>query len=627
MRGKQRGVAVLLLALVLMVGFAAFLYARLGKWGDATTTARKVNGEVLQQAKAALIGFVAKEVLDVDPTSNPYRDFPGRLPCPESPGVAGTASEGIGAGTCSPTFASNKTVGRLPWRTLGLDKLVDASSEPLWYAVSSNWTFDSNPPPATKMINVGTATAATGNLTFDGTNNVVAVIFAPGRPLVTNPTAAQIAAGCSARNQSRSDRSHVPTGGNPDYRDYLECQNASSPVDDTFGVSVIDNATNEVLNDQAIVITASELLNAMQGPLAERLQRTVAPLLSEHADKWIAAAGGKFLPYAVSFASPPSPETTTVTCGTANVREGVLPTALTTTPGCSSAWGNFSITGTGNSVFYQGCSGAALITCTFQYYTLNALGALLNFLLNLLGLSALVGNVGNTGAITATISADAPNAAVSFRDPLADASIVINPALSHTMSLTPKATGEVSLAIQIPITSGANDLCTSLVGLVCNLLPGALATAHTVTVQFPQLADATVAGAQLAPAVFPSPHTLGLLTPVGGDPHYWLIRNQWYRYIYYAVAPTTSAARSGGFLTVSGFPAANGNSNDKTFVLTLVGPAVTGQTSRPSTSVAQYLEGANASTGDNTFAYQVFSISGNDRVAACPFTSASAVCD
>jgi hypothetical protein len=245
----------------------------------------------------------------------------------------------------------------------------------------------------------------------------------------------------------------------------------------------------------------------------------------------------------------------------------------------------------------------------------------------LVGLSSLVGNVGNAGAITATISADAPNAAVSFRDPLANASIVVNPALSHTMSLTPKDTGEVNITIQISITSATNDLCTSLVGLVCNLLPGALATPHTVTVQFPQLADATVAGAQLPPAIFPSPHTLSLLTPVALDPHYWLIRNEWYRYTYYAVAPTTSAARSGGFLTVNGFPAANGNSNDKTFVLTLVGPAVTGQTSRPSTSVAQYLESANASIGDNIFAYQVFSVSGNDRVATCPFTNASAVCD
>jgi hypothetical protein len=192
------------------------------------------------------------------------------------------------------------------------------------------------------------------------------------------------------------------------------------------------------------------------------------------------------------------------------------------------------------------------------------------------------------------------------------------------MTLTPRTTGEVNLSIQVTITSATNALCTSLVGVVCNLLPGALANKNTVTVTFPQLADATVDGTQLTSAVFPSPHTLDLLTPASDDPHYWFIKNEWYRYTYYAVARTTSAERSGGFLAVNGFPTPN---NDKTFVLVMVGPAVTGQSSRPSTSVAQYLEGENASAGDNTFAYQVFSASGNDRLAACPFTNGAPICD
>src|SRR5581483_9426536 len=280
---RQRGVALLVLALIFIVGFATFLYARLGKWRDATTASRKVNSEVLAQAKAALIGYVVKEVLDLG------EDTPGRFPCPESPTAAGTVNEGRAGGSCSPSFAINKNVGRLPWRTLGIDKLVDASGEPLWYAVSSpNWVYSGSSP----VINAGTS----GQLSFDGTSDVVAVIFAPGPALFVNPAANQAAAGCVARNQSRSDRSHVPSGGNPDYRDYLECLNAASPIGTAFGVSVVDNATNVALNDQAVTIPAKEILNAIQGPLAERLQRTVAPLLSEHADKWIAVSGGKFLP-------------------------------------------------------------------------------------------------------------------------------------------------------------------------------------------------------------------------------------------------------------------------------------------------------------------------------------------
>src|SRR3954462_5363598 len=176
---QQRGVAMLLFALVLIVGFAAVLYARLGKWADATTTKRNVNAQVLQQAKTALIGYIAKEGVDLS------EDVPGRLPCPESPTDAGTNNEGRAAGNCSPTGA-NRTVGRLPWRTLGIDKLVDASAEPLWYAVAPGWIIASGVPPTPPTINA----ASTGDLTFDGTADVVAVIFAPGPPLLTNPTAA-----------------------------------------------------------------------------------------------------------------------------------------------------------------------------------------------------------------------------------------------------------------------------------------------------------------------------------------------------------------------------------------------------------------------------------------------------
>jgi hypothetical protein len=160
LRTRQRGVALLVLALVFIIGLGTLVYARLGKWREATTATRKLNGEVLAQAKAALIGYVVKEVMDLG------EDAPGRFPCPESPTDAGTTNEGRAAGTCSPTFPTNKNIGRLPWRTLGIDKLVDASAEPLWYAISPNWVFAGASP----LINVGTP----GQLTFDGTSDVVA---------------------------------------------------------------------------------------------------------------------------------------------------------------------------------------------------------------------------------------------------------------------------------------------------------------------------------------------------------------------------------------------------------------------------------------------------------------------
>ena len=287
----QNGVALLVLMVVVVLGVSAFLIS-IAKYLDPVTLDRNRNAEVLQQAKTALIGHVATQVLDLS------NDVPGRLPCPESLGYAGGVNEGIRAGNCAPGVAVNKTVGRLPWRSLGIDKLVDAANEPLWYAVSSDWVYDGSPPPP--PLNPGTP----GQFTVDGAADVVAVIIAPGRPLTTNPAANQVAAGCAARLQVRNDKAHNASLTNaPNLLDYLECQNAT-PLDNVFGAAVVDNAVNQATNDQLIVSTARDIMSALQGPLAERLQRTVAPLLSEFSDRWV--SGSKFLPYAFPFVPPES---------------------------------------------------------------------------------------------------------------------------------------------------------------------------------------------------------------------------------------------------------------------------------------------------------------------------------
>jgi len=601
---RQRGVALLVLALIFIVGFATFLYARLGKWRDATTASRKVNSEVLAQAKAALIGYVVKEVLDLG------EDTPGRFPCPESPTDAGTVNEGRAGGSCSPSFATNKNVGRLPWRTLGIDKLVDASGEPLWYAVSSpNWVYSGSSP----VINAGTS----GQLSFDGTSDVVAVIFAPGPALFVNPAANQAAAGCVARNQSRIDRSHVPGGGNPDYRDYLECQNASSPIDNAFGTTMVDNATNQVVNDQAVYITAKEILNAMQGPLAERLQRTVAPLLSEYSDLW---PSSNFLPYAFSFTVAPETVTMAQLCGPSattvppQATEGMLPLAQNA-GGCVSTWTSPSVSGSGSGSCGPATPPSTDVRCTFNYYQLSGLGALL------LG--------GGAATADVTIEATAPHAAASFRQPLKPSDVSVPPGyVVQAATFTPQTDGDAKLSLVIRITG--TQLCDNfLLGVVCNLLPGLLASpVGPVAVQFPQLANSvTLQGTKLSNSVLTAqPPPYDFLNPAAGAANYWFMKNEWYRYTYYAVAPGTSAAQTGGNLTVTSFPSAYGNNNDKRFVLALVGPPVSGQT-RPSTAVGQYMEGANAATGASPrqFAYQVFTVSGNDRIATCPF--APSVCN
>jgi hypothetical protein len=594
---KQRGAALLVLGAILAIGVSAFLVSALNSATlNETTTIRKRNAEALQEAKSALIGYVAKEVLDLS------NGIPGRLPCPESPSDAGTTNEGRAGSTCDPTFPINKNVGRLPWRTLGLDKLVDASSEPLWYVVSPAWVLGS----ATPVINSGTA----GQLSVDGTGDVVAIIIAPGRPLSINPNANQAAAGCQVRNQSRNDRGHNPlSANNPDYLDYLECENAS--IDFNFGASVVENATNEVLNDQVVYVTAKDLLNAIQGPVAERMQRTVAPLLSEYSDLW---PGGNFLPYAVIFAAPESNLAVANHCGTAATTEGLLPIAPNS-GACASDWGSFSISGSVTPA--PGCT--TLVTtnvrCTFTYYRLTGLGAIL-----------LGGSVTSTDV---TVQATAPHAAASFRKPLQASDIIVPAGLTaQAVTLNPQTDGDARLSLQVRITG--TQLCDDvLLGVVCSLLGGALATNQTVSIEFPQLNTPVLQGTKLSPAVLAAngpPYNL--LSPAAGEPHYWFIQNQWYRYTYYAVSPNASAAAAGGNITVNGFPTANGSASDKRFVLAVMGPAVTGQVRGAAAALIHYLEGENFSTGDRTFAHQVYALAGNDRIATCPFNDGTATpCD
>jgi hypothetical protein len=245
--------------------------------------------------------------------------------------------------------------------------------------------------------------------------------------------------------------------------------------------------------------------------------------------------------------------------------------------------------------------------------------------------------LGITGvaSITANVQATAPHAAASFRGPLQSSDITVAPAAGSAVSnfaTTPKTNGDADFSVDVTISSP--NLCQDglLAGLVCGVLSGLLATNQTVTVGFPALAGPVLAGSKLSAGAkngYAGP--FDFLNPASGHPHYWFMQNQWYRYTYYAIAPSASAAGpGGGDMTINGFPAANGSTNDKKFVLALMGPAVTGQARSATAAVNQYLEGQNATIGGppRTFAHQVFAISGNDRLAACPFSiNAASICD
>jgi len=160
---KQRG-QVLLLLIVLMAsaGIAIFFTYLPG-------TRSRLQGEertqkILSSAKVALIGFAA---------SSPTR--PGQLPCPDM------NNDGLAEAPDSAGCPSGN-IGRLPWKTLGLEDGRDSAAERLWYAASPNFTRNTT-SCCLDVDSKGTLTVSQDKAATVITTEAVAVIFAPGPSL------------------------------------------------------------------------------------------------------------------------------------------------------------------------------------------------------------------------------------------------------------------------------------------------------------------------------------------------------------------------------------------------------------------------------------------------------------
>lgn len=299
---RQRGAALLALAAALVLTTTWMLVSAVGLAGrGAAQTAH--NARVLAEAKAALIAWVAANALE------PGEENPGRLPCPQAWGDVGSSNEGRAAPSCA------RPTGWLPWRTLGLPETRDASGRQLWYVVSPGWHL----PKGGARLKINSNTP--GKLTLDG-RPAIALLIAPGSPLRSLPTATQLAAGCRARTQSPARA--VP----PDPHDYLECHGAAA-----FRSAVADNAANPVFNDQVVAIGASDLMPALEAAIAKRIERDVVPELKRvyATPAWGLSAEHAVYPFAAPFADP---ETSSFR-GVAGTLQGLLP--FNETRGCSGA--------------------------------------------------------------------------------------------------------------------------------------------------------------------------------------------------------------------------------------------------------------------------------------------------
>ncbi len=319
---RQRGAALIVFVSLLVLGIAWYAVSALSKTGGTTAEREMRTGLALHAAKQALLAYVA---LKAGETGEKY---PGRVPCPETPDQPGPTFQGQAA----PVVGSHPTcaaVGRLPWRTLGIDQLRDGYGEPLWYAVPlGSWALLNS--STVLLINPDLG----NQLTLDGQPNaVVAVIIAPGKPVNSLAQSGTPPAGCSPVNQypNRYTVPYVPSK-------FLECGNETA--------SYVTAAASPWGNDRVITITATEVMDAILGPVADRIQRETLPALDawrtgEGQANW---GGASFLPFASTFGDP----ATNDYCGDVNVREGWPP--------LGSACAKFTATATTLGLIPLGCT-------------------------------------------------------------------------------------------------------------------------------------------------------------------------------------------------------------------------------------------------------------------------------
>ena len=305
LRGRQGGVAMLVLAVVVMG--AALIIVKTLNAATWKADRLRVTHEAFAKAKEALI---SRAVAD--------DNRPGSLPCPD---LDGDGVAELFAGNQCPNY-----VGRLPWRTLDLQDLRDSEGERLWYVLSPSHRDHG----AAEPINSNTA----GQITINGApppSTVLAVLIAPGRPLVRAGAPGVQARDCPGNCNLRANYLDVVGG----------VDNAAGSTGGAINLASIPETAS--FNDRLFAIHADDIM-----PLVERrAAREISLAMRARYEGWQAVTGRGFYPWAAPFNDPANPG-----LGVNNTIHGHLPVT-----GAPAVW-TFASTTLGT------CSGVGTTTLT-----------------------------------------------------------------------------------------------------------------------------------------------------------------------------------------------------------------------------------------------------------------------
>ncbi len=225
--------------------------------GLPALTARDIQGgkktaSMLGQARDALMGRAIQDV-----------GRPGSFACPDimtniSNNVPNDGIADLLSGNDCPAYA-----GRLPWRTLDLPDLRDASGERLWYVLSRNFRDDDSAQPInsdTKGTLTVYAQDGVTSLTPPG-SEAVAVVFAPGVALGSQVRDAN-AASCVSLGRS------IAHNLCPD--NYLDAANGRNNA--SSAGPYIAGAQTAAFNDAILVIRARDFMPTVEKLVAKQLR-------------------------------------------------------------------------------------------------------------------------------------------------------------------------------------------------------------------------------------------------------------------------------------------------------------------------------------------------------------------
>ena len=261
---SNHGAVLLMLLFFLVAIFSTLLVSKSATLNKGREQQKRTN-DALMQAKEALIAW---SVLQGDRNDDNVKNTenkdhrPGTLPCPD------LDNDGDAEGSC----ASNNrgTLGRLPWKTLGINPLRDAEGELLWYAVSDDFRHHQLHTSPINSDSEGTldlyASNATDLLTPKG-EKLAAVLFSPGIFLP---------------EQNRSSAQN-------DVKNYLEsfADKNNTSAKGPFISGPVKNKEGEiVLNDIVIGISAHELISAVEKRALEFAKTSLEKYAGSNAGKY-----------------------------------------------------------------------------------------------------------------------------------------------------------------------------------------------------------------------------------------------------------------------------------------------------------------------------------------------------